>query len=307
MIFLLNLRRPQGSIATELERNFMTAKRSKLTVTYQSVGTLQQNARNARTHSKRQIRQIADSIKAFGFNNPVLLDESNTIIAGHGRVSAAKLLGVAEVPTIRLGDLSPDQVRAYLIADNRLAEKAGWDKSILAIELQHLLSIETEFDITATGFEVPEIDLLLSPGKNAPDADDLFELQESSTPVTQPGDIWRLGKHQILCGNAMEQGSYSRLFGTKRAGVVFADPPYNVAIDGHVSGKGAIRHREFQMASGEMSEFQFISFLASSLKLIAQYSFSGSVHFVCMDWRHVGELLTAGKQEYGSLLNVCVW
>lgn len=285
----------------------MTVKRSRLTVTYQPLGSLQHNPRNARTHSKRQIRQIADSIKAFGFNNPVLLDEANTIVAGHGRVSAAKLLGLTEVPTIRLGDLSPDQVRAYLIADNRLAEKAGWDKSILAIELQHLLSIETEFDITATGFEIPKIDLLLPPGEDAPDADDPFEFQESSEPVTQPGDIWRLGKHQILCGNAMEQGSYSKLLGTKRAGVVFADPPYNVPIDGHVSGKGAIRHREFQMASGEMSEFQFISFLASSLKLLAQYSVSGSVHFVCMDWRHVGELHTAGKQVYGSLLNACVW
>jgi len=284
----------------------MTAKRSKLTVTYQTVGTLQHNSCNARTHSKRQIRQIADSIKAFGFNNPVLLDELNTIIAGHGRVSAAKLLGLTEVPTIRLGDLSPDQVRAYLIADNRLAEKAGWDISILAIELQHLLSIDTDFDITATGFEIPEIDLLLSP-ENTPDADDLFEFEGNSEPITEPGDLWRLGKHQILCGNAMEQASYSRLLGPKRAGVVFVDPPYNVPIDGHVSGKGATRHREFQMASGEMSEFQFISFLASSLKLLAQYSVSGSVHFVCMDWRHVGELLTAGKQEYGSLLNVCVW
>jgi DNA modification methylase len=283
-------------------------RQSVMAIAYKPPKDLKPNPRNSRTHSKRQVRQIADSIKAFGFNNPVLLDEANTIIAGHGRVSAAKLLGLTEVPTIRLGDLSPDQVRAYLIADNRLAEKAGWDKSILAIEIQHLLSIETEFDITATGFEIPEIDLLLSPGEDAPDADDLFELQESSKPVTQPGDIWRLGKHQIVCGNAMEHSSYSRLLGTtKRAGVVFADPPYNVAIDGHVSGKGAIRHREFQMASGEMSEFQFISFLASSLKLLAQYSVSGSVHFVCMDWRHVGELHTAGKQVYGSLLNVCVW
>lgn len=281
-------------------------RQSVMAITYRSLKDLKPNPRNARTHSKRQIRQIADSIKAFGFNNPVLLDELNTIIAGHGRVSAAKLLGLTEVPTIRLGDLSPDQVRAYLIADNRLAEKAGWDKSILAIELQHLLSIDTDFDITATGFEIPEIDLLLSP-ENTPDADDLFEFEGNSEPITEPGDLWRLGKHQILCGNAMEQASYSRLLGPKRAGVVFVDPPYNVPIDGHVRGKGATRHREFQMASGEMSEFQFISFLASSLKLLAQYSVSGSVHFVCMDWRHVGELLTAGKQEYGSLFNVCVW
>jgi DNA modification methylase len=279
---------------------------SDLAITYQAIHTLKPNPKNARTHSKKQIKMIADSIKAFGFTNPTLVDRDNTIVAGHGRIQAAKSLKMSEVPTICFDNLSPDQIRAYALADNKLAEKAGWDKSILAIELQHLLNIETEFDITVTGFEIPEIDLLLSSG-NAPDADDLFEFEGSSEPVTQPGDMWRLGKHQIFCGNATEQASYSKLLGTKRAGVVFVDPPYNVPIDGHVSGKGAIRHREFQMASGEMSEFQFISFLSSSLKLLARYSVNGSVHFVCMDWRHAGELLTAGKQVYDSVLNVCVW
>jgi DNA modification methylase len=285
----------------------MNADCSRLTIIYQPVGTLKHNPRNSRTHNKRQIRQIADSIKTFGFTNPVLLDEWNTVIAGHGRLSAAKLLGIAEIPTIRLGNLSPDQLRAYVIADNRLAEKAGWDKSILAIELQHLLNIETDFNITVTGFEIAEIDLLLAPGKDTPDDDDHFEVEGSAESVTQPGDMWSLGKHRILCGNSIEEATYSRLLDSRRASVVFLDPPYNVPIDGNVSGKGASRHREFQMASGEMSEFQFISFLASSLTLLARYSVTGSVHFVCMDWRHVGELLTAGKQVYDSVLNVCVW
>jgi hypothetical protein len=284
-----------------------TELRSELTITYQRVEDLKTNPRNSRTHSKHQIRQIADSIKAFGFTNPVLLDSNDTVIAGHGRVDAAKLLGISDVPTIRLENLSPDQIRAYVIADNRLAEKAGWDKSILAIELQHLLTIESEFDITVTGFEIPEIDLLLCPGNYAPDVDDIFELDETSQPVTQPDDLWELGRHRILCGSAIEQSAYARLMGTKRAGMVFIDPPYNVPIQGHVSGNGAIRHREFQMASGEMSEFQFISFLSSSLKLLARYSATASVHFVCMDWRHIGELLTAGRQVYDSVLNVCVW
>ena len=207
----------------------------------------------------------------------------------------------------RLENLSPDQIRAYVIADNRLAEKAGWDESILAIELQHLLNIDTEFDITVTGFEIPEIDLLLSSGDDTPDADDLFEIEETAQPITQMGDIWKLGKHQILCGDAVEESSYSILLNGKRAGVVFIDPPYNLAIDGNVSGNGAIRHREFPMASGEMSESQFTAFLISSLNLLARHSKPGSVHFVCMDWRHAGELLTAGKQVYNSLLNVCVW
>lgn len=284
-----------------------TVSSSTLSIEYRSLSCLKHNPRNSRTHSKHQIKQIADSIKVFGFTNPVLLDENNTIIAGHGRVSAAKFLRIAEVPTILLKDLSPDQVRAYVIADNKLAANAGWDKSILAIELQHLLNVDTEFDVTVTGFEIPEIDLLLSPGDDKPDADDVFEIEESTHPVTQSDDIWKLGRHRILCGNALEEASYSRLLDTKRAAVVFIDPPYNVAIEGNVSGKGAIRHREFQMASGEMSEAEFISFLASSFKLLASYSTAGSVQFVCMDWRHAGELITAGKQVYDSLLNVCVW
>lgn len=284
----------------------MTSNLSELLSTYQPVSDLKNNPRNARTHTKHQIRQIADSIDAFGFTNPVLLDHGNTIIGGHGRVAAAKQLEMSLVPTIRLENLSPDQVRAYIIADNRLAEKAGWDKSILQIELQHLLTID-DFDITITGFETPEIDLLLTTESDKTDPDDAFEVAEAAQAVTQPGDMWHLGKHRILCGSSLEQKSYSTLMASRRADVVFIDPPYNVAIDGHVCGNGSVRHREFEMASGEMSEFEFISFLTSSLRLLARYSTSGSIHFVCMDWRHMGELLTAGKQVYDSLLNLCIW
>jgi DNA modification methylase len=280
---------------------------SELAIVNQPVDALAPYPSNARTHSKHQIRQIADSIEEFGWTNPVLIDRSNTVIAGHGRVAAAKLLGMFEVPTIRLENLSPDQVRAYVIADNRLAEKAGWDKSILAIELQNLLTIESDFDVTITGFEIPEIDILLTATEDKRDPDDDFEVTETLEAATRPGDLWQLGRHRIICGNSIEQHSFSKLLGNKRAGVVFVDPPYNVEIDGNVSGKGSVRHREFQMASGEMSEFEFISFLTSSLRLLARYSASGSVHFVCMDWRHMGELLNAGREVYESLLNVCVW
>lgn len=268
---------------------------------------MKNNPRNARNHTKHQIRQIADSIKAFGFTNPVLLDHNNTIIAGHGRVAAAKLLGMSSAPTIRLENLSSDQIRAYVIADNRLAEKAGWDQAILAIELQHLMTVESDFDVTITGFEIPEIDLLLATENDKPDPDDAFQVAEAVQPVTQVGDLWHLGKHRVLCGNSVEPQSYSTLMGSRRAGVVFVDVPFNVHINGHMSGNGSIRHREFPMASGEMTEFEFISFLSSSLRLLARYSTGGSVHFVCMDWRHMGELLTAGKQVYDSLLNLCVW
>ena len=280
---------------------------SKLIVSYLPIGVIKADPRNSRTHSKHQIRQIAESIRVFGFANPILIDSKNTIIAGHARAQAAKLLGMEKVPTICLEDLTEEQIRAYVIADNKLAENAGWDTAILAIELQHLLNIETEFDISVTGFEVAEIDLLLSAGETKPDADDAFEVEETSTPVTQVGDLWKLGKHRILCGSAIEETSYSTLMDAKRAPVVFVDPPYNVPIRGNVSGKGAIHHREFAMASGEMSESEFTSFLSSSFKLLARFSNAGSVHFVCMDWRHMSEILAAGKGVYDSLLNACVW
>jgi|HubBroStandDraft_4_1064222.scaffolds.fasta_scaffold05044_5 DNA modification methylase len=292
---------------TKEQRSTVKNKIAELLITYQLISALKTNPRNARTHTKHQIRQIAKSIKVFGFTNPVLVDKDNTIIAGHGRVDGAKVNGMTVVPTIRLENLSPDQVRAYIIADNRLAEKAGWDKSILAIELQHLLAIDDDFDVSVTGFEIPEIDVLLAPDNNRPDPDDTFEVAETSQAVTSVGDLWHLGKHRILCGNSAKRESYSQLMASRRAGVVFTDPPYNVAIDGHVSGNGSVRHREFQMGSGELTDFQHVSLLASSLRHLVHYSTSGSVHFVCMDWRHMDHLLSAGRQVYDSVLNVCVW
>jgi len=274
---------------------------------YRSIEDLKNNPRNARVHSKHQVRQIADSIRTFGFANPVLLDKDNTIVAGHGRVAAAKLLGLLQVPTIQLEELSPDQIRAYAIADNRLAERAGWNESILSVEFQHLLKIDTNFDVTITGFETAEVDLLLSAPSDKPDPDDSFEVSNPTNATTRAGDLWQLGKHRILCASAIESSSYLKLMGTKRADAVFVDPPYNLKIDGNVSGNGSVRHREFEMASGEMTELEFISFLTSSLKLLARYSAGGSVHFICMDWRHTAELIIAGKQVYDSLLNLCVW
>jgi DNA modification methylase len=277
-----------------------------LSIVYQSTSTLQAYPRNARTHSKRQIRQIADSIAAFGFTNPILIDKTDTIVAGHGRLRAAQLLGIDQVPTIRLERLSEDQIRAYILADNKLAEKAGWDESILAIELQHLMTVDLGFDVTITGFEVPEIDLILQQAESKPDKGDAFE-EQSGPAVTSPGDVWLLGKHRILCGNSLQEDSYTKLMNGRKADAVFVDRPYNVAIDGHVSGNGSIHHREFEMASGEMTEKEFVQFLSSSFGLLVRHSRPGSVHFACMDWRHAGEIIAAGKHNYDALLNLCVW
>lgn len=281
-----------------------STKAHDLLVNLRPVNSLRPYQNNARTHSKPQIRQIADSIRAFGFTNPILLDKTGMIIAGHGRVEAAKLLKMNEVPTIELTDLTEDEVRAYILADNRLAEKAGWNDDILKIELQYLMNLDIGLDVTITGFEIAEIDLLLQ--EDSSDVDD--ELPADSGPsITNAGDMWVLGAHRILCGSSLSEDSYLQLMNDKRADVVFSDPPYNVTIDGNVCGNGAIKHDEFAMASGEMSEEQFTTFLSESLSLLARYSRPGSVHFICMDFRHIGELTMAGKRVYDTLLNLCVW
>ncbi len=226
-----------------------TVKEWKISIEFLPPSSLKPYPNNARTHSKHQIRQIAASQVAFGFTNPVLIDSTNTIIAGHARVEAAKLNGMQQVPTIRLENLSPEKIIALGIADNKLALNAGWDISVLSVELQQLSNLDTDFDISVTGFEVAEIDLLLADGDTKPHKDDAFEVEENSIAVTHPGDLWKLGKHRILCGNAIEVASYSTRMGSKRAGVVFVDPPYNVPIRGHVSGNGAIEHREFAMGT----------------------------------------------------------
>ena len=278
---------------------------SGLSVAYRGIPELIPYKRNARTHSKAQIRKIADSIKVFGFTNPVLIDRADTIIAGHGRVQAAKLLGMDQVPAIRLEDLTPAQVRAYVIADNRLAEDAGWDEQTLKIELQNIV-LEDEIDISLTGFEVPELDIILNGDAVEDDpADEMPE--EQAAIISQPGDLWQLGTHRILCGDSRSEQFYVQLMANERAAIVFTDPPYNVVIDGHASGNGAHRHQEFAMASGEMTAAEFTEFLTTVLKQLARWSAPGSVHFVCMDWRHMRELLSAGEKAYDCLLNLCVW
>jgi hypothetical protein len=267
-----------------------------LTVSYLPIECLIAHSSNARSHTRHQIHQIASSIQAFGFTNPILVAGNNTIIAGHGRVAAAKLLGMDRVPTIRIEGMSEDEIRAYVIADNRLAEKAGWDQSILAIELQHLLTINGNFDVTITGFEVPEIDLIIEQARGQePDRDDVFQIEETNQTVTQSGDVWKLGRHRVLCANSLNEASFRTLMVRRQANLVFVDPPYNVPINGNVSGKGSIQHREFVMASGEMSEAEYVAFLTTSLRLLARYSGSESVHFICLYWRHMGELIAAGK------------
>ncbi len=278
-------------------------------ITHQSPLSLTPRETNPRTHSKKQIRQIAASIEKFGFLNPVLVDRDGGIVAGHGRVEAAKQLGLKKVPTICLENLTDAEIRAYVIADNRLAELAGWDHELLAIELQGLSSLDLDFDVTVTGFETPEIDMLISgldPNEDD-DPDDELPPVDDGPAITRPGDIWSIGNHRLICGDATQSHTYVRLLDGAAAQMIFIDPPYNVPINGHVSGLGKVKHREFAMASGEMSEAEFIDFLTVVFGNLACHSADGAIHFICMDWRHLSEIVVAGKASYTALKNVCVW
>jgi DNA modification methylase len=282
----------------------------RLIITYLALSALILDPRNPRRHSPRQIRQIAQSIKAFGFAVPILVDCHNRIVAGHGRFQAAQLLGLIEVPVIRLEHLTDAQAKAFRIADNRLTEMSGWDDRLLAETLKELSEINLDFSIEATGFAMGEIDLRIEGlsatiGDGPDSADQLPE--PAGQPVSKLGDRWRLGRHSLLCGSALSAESFHTLLDNKRAHMIFTDPPFNVRIHGHASGKGHIQHREFEMAVGEMDVLEFTSFLTRSCSLMAKHSFEGSLHLVCMDWRHAGELLEAGRLAYTELKNICVW
>jgi DNA modification methylase len=267
---------------------------------------------NARTHSKKQVRQIADSIRQFGFTNPVLIGEDGEIIAGHGRVEAARLLGLDCVPTVRLAHLNAAQRRAYVLADNKLALNAGWDRELLAIELQGL--IDLDFEVEITGFSTTEIDLVLDEAREGSstgptEAEDQvpFPIGDPTSAVTRAGDVWCLGRHRLICGDARDRTAFDLLMGNERADLMFTDPPFNLPLDGHVTGLGRIRHREFAMGVGEMSPDAFTAFLQQTLGQAAALARNGAIAFVCMDWRHMGELLKAGQAVFSELKNLAIW
>jgi DNA modification methylase len=287
------------------------SRRFPLSIEYLPIESLKPDPLNARQHSDRQIAQIARSIETFGHNVPLLIDRTNKVLAGHGRLLACRKLGWQEVPVIRLEHLTEAQARAFAIADNRLTENSTWDDRLLGETLKELAAIDLGFSLEATGFAMGEIDLriegLSSPQENEPDpADELPEASDAAA-VSRPGDLWLLGKHRILCGNALDKECYETLMQGERAHQVITDPPFNVKIDGHVSGLGSIKHREFVMGAGEMSELEFTDFLTRACRLLALNSHSGSLHYLFMDWRHAGELLAAGKQVYTEYKNLCIW
>jgi DNA modification methylase len=276
---------------------------SQLAVVYRPTSALKPDRRNARTHPKRQVEQLVQSIREFGFTNPVLIDEANVLIAGHGRLRAAKDLGLAEVPTITLDGLSDAQKKALRLADNKIALNAGWDLEILKLELDEIGTLDIDFDLSLTGFSSGEIDVAL---KAANDPEDELIPAVPTEPRTKIGDIWILGNHRLACGDGRDVEFLRRVVGEDASiDAAFLDPPYNVKINDHANAAG--RHREFAMASGEMTTGEFRAFLTKTLGAAAQVSRDGAVHFVCMDWRHLDDVSDAATKTYDDLLNICVW
>ena len=281
----------------------------QLIVVEMPISHIKPNPRNPKTHPRKQIVQIANSIKEFGFNAPLVATEEGELIVGHGRYEAAKLLGLRKVPVVLTG-LSPAKRRAYGLADNKITENGGWDRERLAIEIPELTDLLTAegLDVSILGFEPAEIEQLQTDfEENSSDPEDAVDPTWAQRMlVSKPGDLWKLGNHWLLCGDARNRNDIGRLMNSCRADMAFLDPPYNRRIAG-VVGRGEAKHAEFAMASGEMAAEDFIRFLVTTLDAAASFSREGAVHFVCTDWRHVGELLAAAKPAYGDVLNIIAW
>ena len=282
---------------------------TNLKIVYLDPKTLAPHPRNSRVHSEEQVDLLAGSIDAFDFIKPVILGPGKQIIAGHGAVRAAVKRGLQSIPTVTLSHLTEEERRAFMIADNRLAELSSFDMEILALELEELSAVDMSFEPTVLGFEPAEMDVIIEARhKPATESDpaDKPVLASEVEQVAQLGDFWLLGRHRLFVGSALDGVSYQALLGTERVQMVISDPPWNVPVMGHVSGMGKIKHDEFVMASGEMTSEEFGRFLRTTMEHLIEFSVSGSMHFLFIDWRGLKTLLTAGE-AYTELKNICCW
>jgi DNA modification methylase len=280
-----------------------------LKLLYRPLTTLRASKRNARRHNERQLVKLGASIKRYGFLVPVLITADGEIVAGEARAEAARRAGLSEVPTICIDHLTENQVREFRIADNRLGDLSTFDQEALAIEIGEILSIDMS-GIEVMGFDTAEIDVILegAGGADESEADPADNIPEPPAfPISWLGDLWCLGKHRLLCGSSLEELSWERLMDGRTAAMGFTDAPYNVKIDKNVCGLGKVKHDEFAMASGEMSEGEFTAFLATALERMSAHLGKGAILAACMDWRHLFELLTAARKTGLDLLNMCVW
>ena len=270
------------------------------------IADLKEREGNPRLHNRKQLKAISASIGRFGITNPILVDQHGVIVAGHGRVRAARELGITEVPTLCLSHLTPAELNAYVIADNRTAELATWDRELLAESIASIEKLDPSFDISITGFECEEIDLLRDYRSGKKAAKEVEIPRPSTLAISRVGDIWEIdGRHQVLCADATDPASYALLLPGERVDLMISDPPWNCPINGHVSRGG--RHREFVAAAGELTREEFARFLSAFMVAAVRHSRSGSVHYIFTDWRILQDLLTIGEGHYDQLLNLAVW
>lgn len=278
-------------------------------VTEVSIEQLVPYGHNARTHSDEQLAVIGQSLQAFGWMNPVLVDDDHVIIAGHGRVEAAKRLGITHAPVLRVGGLTPDQIRAYRLADNRTAELSGWSSEILAIELQHITEVEIGCSIETLGWKMPEVEVLLETHRDSTAAEDDSADDVpagSDIAVSKVGDLWLCEAHRVLCGSAIDAAAMAKVTDGKSVQLICQDPPWNIPVKSIV-GSGRTKHREFVMGSGEMSVADFRRFLGDELRCNANHAVPGAVIQVFIDWRGVEKVIAAGEAQGLELLNILVW
>jgi DNA modification methylase len=290
-----------------MPREPVAPRGGRLKIEYLAPTSLIPDPRNSRKHPPRQIARLKAVVEEMGFNSPILVDGDLKIIAGHARFEVARALGMESVPCLRLTHLSQAQKIALAVADNKLGDMSQFDPKLLARQLAALCAID--FPVELTGFDTAEVDILLEPPSISPTdpADTFPEPDARAECITQVGDLWQLGPHRLLCASALEEEAYTQLLDGNLADMVFTDPPYNLTIQGHVSGLGQSRHSEFAMASGEMSREEYMSFLSTFMRHLKRFSTNGSIHFHCIDWRHLQEILAAGDAVYAELKALCVW
>jgi DNA modification methylase len=273
------------------------------------VTELRTNPLNARQHSTEQVNLIAQSIQVLGFRSPILVDEDNVIMAGHGRLLAAQELKMKTVPVVRFSDMTKAQKNAYLIADNRIAEQSTWDTDLVVDAFEEIKDLDPDFDLSTTGFAVHEIDNMVMSKYTSDETEELPEKipEPEEIVCSRLGDSWIMDHHIIRCGNSLEPENYEELMGKEKAQICATDPPYNVPIRGHVSGLGDVVHEDFAMASGEMSRAEYIELLRTNLALIHKYGMPGMLAYVYIDWRHVRDMIEVGEDIFGDLKQLCTW
>ena len=276
-------------------------------IEYVSPSRIAPAGNNARIHDAKQIRQIARSMKKFGAIVPLLVDKNYALIAGHGRLAAAKQLRLEKVPVIQISHLSEADQEAFAIADNRLGDLSSFSNERLAASFVKLG--ELGYDMTVTGFELPQIDMIISDvDESQPSTPEKFDAlpDAEQDSVTRLGDLWQLGSHTLICGDAKDPETFDRLMWGQKADVLFTDAPYNERSS-DIGSKGKAQHEDFVEASGEMTPVEFTRFLQTTLGNAAFCCRDGAIAFTTMNWQHISELMQAGTRVFGSLKQLCVW